>query len=169
MSSEEFRGMAPILNQPLSTPRLDEERGPPNLAKLAPKVGMAMTVFIIIMGFVAFFGKDNTVAAYTFIVGLSIAPIEVPIVCNKCWPWVQEVMLMSFNMNNWLLRGVMYVLLTFVMFLGDEVTILAGIGLSFTGIVYIVAHAQGLREPEPLGNEKLHLAQHTPATTFIQP
>ena len=37
------------------------------------------------------------------------------------------------------------------------------------GIVYIVAQAQGLRDPEPLGNERQHLQQHTPATTFTLP
>lgn len=100
---------------------------------LRQQVGAGCAAYVTIMGFVAFFGQDRGVAAYVFIVGVFISPMELPLLCNKCWPWVNEMMLTSLNLNNWLLRGILYVLLTFIMFLGDDVTILAGVGLMFSG------------------------------------
>mmetsp|Transcript_28881 Transcript_28881/g.55317 ORF Transcript_28881/g.55317 Transcript_28881/m.55317 type:complete len:162 (-) Transcript_28881:530-1015(-) len=143
-----------------------DEAGQPNLSRAAPKVGAGCAAYVTIMGFVAFFGQDRGVAAYVFIVGVFISPMELPLLCNKCWPWVNEMMLTSLNLNNWLLRGILYVLLTFIMFLGDDVTILAGVGLMFSGIMYILAHVQGLREPAHLGSGESVPIIHTPAATL---
>eukprot|EP00242_Pyramimonas_sp_CCMP2087_P014087 CAMPEP_0198213324 /NCGR_PEP_ID=MMETSP1445-20131203/28801_1 /TAXON_ID=36898 /ORGANISM="Pyramimonas sp., Strain CCMP2087" /LENGTH=103 /DNA_ID=CAMNT_0043887949 /DNA_START=373 /DNA_END=684 /DNA_ORIENTATION=- len=87
------------------------------------------------------------IGLYVLLVGIVITPLEAPIIC-KCVPQLSDLMRETFKMNNWIVRGIFYILLTVLMFLGDVVTIVGGVTLFMSGIMYIAAQAQGLREPE---------------------
>jgi hypothetical protein len=49
-------------------------------------------------------------------------------------PWVPSVYLDVLNLSNWFLRGMVYVFLSFVMFMGDQVTLMAGFALMCSGM-----------------------------------
>jgi len=119
----------------------------PNLANAAPKLGFLANLTLVGVGVFALVLGNFGIGLYVLLIGIAITPLEAPIIC-KCIPQLSDVMRETFKMNNWIVRGIFYILLTVLMFLGDVVTIVAGVTLFLTGVMYIAAQAQGLREPE---------------------
>mmetsp|Transcript_18572 Transcript_18572/g.25743 ORF Transcript_18572/g.25743 Transcript_18572/m.25743 type:complete len:134 (-) Transcript_18572:194-595(-) len=123
----------------------------PNFAMIAPRVGFVGNAVVAFLGVIGLLVGSIGVALWTVLVAIMIAPLEMPVVC-VCAPDLGATMLEKMRMNNWFIRGAFYVLLTILMFLGSWATILAGVVLLLTGVIYIVAQAQGLREEPDEGN-----------------
>mmetsp|Transcript_24218 Transcript_24218/g.40575 ORF Transcript_24218/g.40575 Transcript_24218/m.40575 type:complete len:133 (+) Transcript_24218:286-684(+) len=119
----------------------------PNLSNAAPKLGFLANLSLVAVGLIAVIMGNFGIGLYVLLVGIVITPLEAPIIC-KCVPQLSDLMRETFKMNNWIVRGIFYILLTVLMFLGDVVTIVGGVTLFMSGIMYIAAQAQGLREPE---------------------
>mmetsp|Transcript_1211 Transcript_1211/g.2518 ORF Transcript_1211/g.2518 Transcript_1211/m.2518 type:complete len:136 (-) Transcript_1211:298-705(-) len=125
----------------------------PNLAIIAPRVGIVVDAFMLAMGIggIVDAASEHTlhlgVAIYTVLWSLILMPLEMPFLCI-CVPGVKQMMLRDLRMKYWLVRAILYFLITVFMFRGNIWSIFAGTSLCGLGSLYILAQCQGLREPD---------------------
>ena len=125
-----------------------------DLSSCAPKLGMLGCSAVLAFGFVELFLGPTSgfgEALWTIITACIMAPIEIPslFTCTDSCSLFKRFILGTLRMNNWYLRGALYIALSILMYFGGHVwAILAAIVTDVMGVSYLAAEWQGLRETE---------------------